>query len=183
MQKRRGHAHPTAPVLTTSSTDCGRGFTVYHRFTVWFNLIRAHPTAPVLTISSTDCGRGFTATHRFTVWFILIRAHPTAPVLTISSTDCGRGFTATHRFTVWFILHYRCCRNHGFRLGSVGFRGVVSKCRWLPSLSCGKVATCALVFKSGGKIPLTGVAPTFFKTRAHSAPKSGVCSGLPCAPF
>jgi len=66
------HAHPTAPVLTISSTDCGRGSTASQRFTVWFNLIRAHPTAPVLTISSTDCGRGSTASQRSTVWFSLL---------------------------------------------------------------------------------------------------------------
>jgi len=99
----------------------------------------AHPTAPVLTISSTDCGRGSTASQRFTVWFNLIRAHPTAPVLSFSSTDCGRGSTASQRFTVWFIVRYRCCRFSENRLGSVGFRGVITNSSWLPSLSIGGV--------------------------------------------
>ena len=103
-------------------------------------------------------------------------------MLTTPSTDCGGGSTVTHRFTVWLILHCRCCRNHGFRLGFVGFRGVVSNCWWLPSLLFPKVATCPLVLERGGMIPLTGLAPTAFKTRALSAPKIGVRSGQCSAP-
>ena len=103
-------------------------------------------------IPSTDCGRGSTATHRFTAWFNLIRAHPTAPVLTNTSTACGRGSTATHRFTAWFMVHYRCCRFPRNRLGSVRYRGALSYWRWLPSLSCGKVARVI------GPLPLLSIS-------------------------
>ena len=61
-------------------------------------------------------------------------AHPTAPVMTIAIMDYGRGSTASQRSTAWFILRYRCCRNSEFRLGSVGFRGVITYSSWLPSL-------------------------------------------------
>lgn len=50
------------------------------------------------------------------------------------------------------------------------------------SLLLPKVASCPLVLENGGMIPLTGLAPTSFKTRAHSAPKSGVRPGLGSAP-
>ena len=116
----------------------------------------------VLTISSTDCGRGRSGSggyfgkptsprppppfaplrwiEKHTTQMRLRHAHPTAPVLTTPSTDCGRGSTAYHRFTAWFIVHCRCCRIPGIRLGSVGFRGAISYCTWLPSLSCVKEA-------------------------------------------
>ena len=74
------------------------------------------------------------------------------------------------------------------KLRGSGFMARALPCALLPpsappcSLLLPKVATCPLVFRSGGMIPLSGLAPTSFKTRAHSSPKIGVRSGLGSAP-
>ena len=74
------------------------------------------------------------------------------------------------------------------KLRDSGFMARAAPCALLPpsappcSLLLHKVATCPLVLESGGMIPISGLAPTSFKTRAHSAPRSGVRSGLGSAP-
>ena len=70
------------------------------------------------------------------------------------------------------------------RLRGGGSMARAKPCALLPpsappcSLLLPKVAACPLLLERGGMIPLAGLAPTAFKTRAHSAPKSGVRSGL-----
>ena len=74
------------------------------------------------------------------------------------------------------------------RLRGGGYMARAKPCALLPpsappcSLLLPKVAACPLVLERGGMIPLAGLAPTAFKTRALSAPKIGVRSGQCSAP-